>query len=443
MATDILTLLREIQGAGGSQGLGIVDERLAAARKLRDSHRGNSYMPKGRTGQVADIGGFVRDMVGRPKAEREVNDLERLQAEMVRDQTTRARGGLDRSIDQITGSTDQIDAFEGMPAQTLAGAPTTERLEARALRGALAGADPMHAQEALTKYGVAKAGGLQQARMEEERNRELAQYRTDTLSQQAAAQEEARAARAEQAALDRQSREDIARIAADARTGNGTPALRPGQRMSADGSRVENIPGTPDYIRNAGLHAKDSRTLDSLKLETENATSKISTILDPKYSNGFTKNFGGWNAYGTRMTPGDDVSFVRNELDSLKSDLKKAGLAMMRSGGSIGQMTVQEWPIVEQALAAINPQLGEAEAVTKLKEVAAHLQRIRDNALALYDEQWGQTQFHNPERSVVPPAAPVGGGPIQITSEEEYNALPSGTTYIAPNGKTKIKQGQR
>jgi len=34
----------------------------------------------------------------------------------------------------------------------------------------------------------------------------------------------------------------------------------------------------------------------------------------------------------------------------------------------------------------------------------------------------------------------AGGGPKQIKSEAEYNALPSGTVYVSPDGKTRTKK---
>jgi len=36
-------------------------------------------------------------------------------------------------------------------------------------------------------------------------------------------------------------------------------------------------------------------------------------------------------------------------------------------------------------------------------------------------------------------AAPAGGGPVKISSDEEYNALESGTEFIAPDGSTRKK----
>jgi hypothetical protein len=36
-------------------------------------------------------------------------------------------------------------------------------------------------------------------------------------------------------------------------------------------------------------------------------------------------------------------------------------------------------------------------------------------------------------------AAPTASGVVTITSDAEYEALPSGTTFISPDGKTRRK----
>jgi hypothetical protein len=40
----------------------------------------------------------------------------------------------------------------------------------------------------------------------------------------------------------------------------------------------------------------------------------------------------------------------------------------------------------------------------------------------------------------VAPAPAAPSAPVRIRNEADYNALPSGATYITPDGQTKIKQ---
>jgi hypothetical protein len=173
--------------------------------------------------------------------------------------------------------------------------------------------------------------------------------------------------------------------------------LKPGERMTEDG-RVEAIPGSSEYIRQSGLHAKDQKSILSLATKTNQALSKIDEILEPKNEGAFASNFGGYNAYVTRARPGNTQN-IKNKIESLKSDLKSAGLEIIRQGGSIGMMTQAEWPIVEAMIAKIDPMVGEQAARDEFEKIKAYLQAIQNNAKATYADQWGETQFYNAAES--------------------------------------------
>ena len=191
------------------------------------------------------------------------------------------------------------------------------------------------------------------------------------------------------------------------------PKLKPGERFKTDGSdEVEAIPGSDLFKKQSDAHAKDAGALDTVTTQTDNAARKIDIILDPKNKDAFDSMFGGYNAAAvTQFQPGATQD-IKKEIESLKSDLKKAGLDMLRSGGSVGQMTVQEWPIVESAIESISPMLGEEVARDKLAYVKAYLQRIRDNAAKVYEREWSGSQFAPgapPPPPGAAPAAPAGG----------------------------------
>ena len=177
----------------------------------------------------------------------------------------------------------------------------------------------------------------------------------------------------------------------DANVNAVRPKLSPGERFRQDGT-VEIIPGTSQFRKQKDKHASDKGALDAIDIKTQNAISKINSILSEDNKGAFESNFGGYNAYGTRLLPGNTQN-VRNDIESLKSDLKAAGLEIIRSGGSIGQMTQQEWPIVEQMIAKIDPKLSEEEARTELGKVRAFLENIAKNAKSKYEDEWGGSQF--------------------------------------------------
>lgn len=237
--------------------------------------------------------------------------------------------------------------------------------------------------------------------------------------------------------------------------GTGMPApnapppglkLKPGEVWNPTAQRVDAVRGSSLYQTQAGTHSKDYGALQGIETKTDNALAKIAKVLDPKNADAFNSNFGGYNAMLTQYLPG--AQDVRAEIESIKSDLKGAGLELMRSGGSIGQMTQQEWPIVQNMIATITPTLSEPEARQKLQEVAAYLERIRNNARTTYDKEWGDSQFKSEaaqreggatgDFSPTKPAAPTKG-PVKIASDADYNALPSGAEFIGPDGKKRRK----
>lgn len=176
-------------------------------------------------------------------------------------------------------------------------------------------------------------------------------------------------------------------------TGAGDiPKLKQGERWNAEKEVVEAVPGSDIYIKQSGLHSKDYNANQTAKLKFGNAIDKIKELLDPKNKDAFESNFGGYTAEVTKYTPGA-ANTMRNKIESIKSDLKSAGLELMRSGGSIGQMTEREWPIVERVIANITPQLDDETAKTELQRVITYLGGIKNNAQDVYDTEWGQSQY--------------------------------------------------
>lgn len=203
--------------------------------------------------------------------------------------------------------------------------------------------------------------------------------------------------------------------------GAGVPPtkLKPGEVYNPELDRIEAKPGSELYVKQSKEHAKDYKAANGTLTKMDDSIAKIDKILAPANRSAFEGNFGGYNAYGTRMLPGEN-SDMRKTIDSFKSDLKQAGLELMRQGGSIGQMTEREWPIVEQMIASIDPVLGEAEARNVFEQVKARFERIKAAAQDVYDTQWGQTQYHKGLGAGGRPPAPPAGGNM---SPEDKQAL--------------------
>lgn len=186
--------------------------------------------------------------------------------------------------------------------------------------------------------------------------------------------------------------------------GGGTPVpkLKPGERWNAEQQRVESVPGSSEYIKQSGQHAKDYAAQKTTEQKMDFAIDRVNELLDPNNKAMIERNFGGYNAYISQFLPGAGLQ-GKNKVEALKSTLKNAGLEMMRTGGSIGQMTEREWPIVERMIANINPSLSEDDAITELGKIGRFMKNIKDRAQETYQSEWGNTQFYKENKATEQP----------------------------------------
>ena len=175
------------------------------------------------------------------------------------------------------------------------------------------------------------------------------------------------------------------------------PTLQKGERWNAEEERVDAVPGTKIYIEQSQKHAKSKQAYDTTNLKVNQMNEKIDEILSPKNANAFEGNFGGYGAYGTRLMSGEN-SNLRKKIESFKSNMKGVGLELIRSGGSIGQMTEKEWPIVEQMLGSIDSVLTEEDARIEFGKIQARINNILDNAAGIYQDEWSNTQYYKPTK---------------------------------------------
>lgn len=173
---------------------------------------------------------------------------------------------------------------------------------------------------------------------------------------------------------------------------NGGLRLKPGEVMSRDGASVQMIPGSEGYQKQANAHAKDYAGLQALETKTQNAIDKIDEILKPENDDAFNSQFGGYNAYATRLIPGATQD-IGARIDSLKANMKTAGLELIRQGGSIGQMTEREWPIVQDQLDRLDPRMSEKAAREAFANIKNTFEKVRNAARETYAGEWGNSQF--------------------------------------------------
>jgi hypothetical protein len=171
--------------------------------------------------------------------------------------------------------------------------------------------------------------------------------------------------------------------------------LKPGERWNEEKQVIEAIPGSDIFKKQKEKFSDEYKGATSVVSQTENGLNKISEILDEANKNGFELNFGGYDAYASRFLSGD-ASDMRKKIDSFKSDMKAAGKQLLATGGSIGQITEREWPILEQMIASIDPVLSEDEARKTFQDIQNRFRRLIERTVDTYETQFSDSQFYKP-----------------------------------------------
>jgi hypothetical protein len=175
-------------------------------------------------------------------------------------------------------------------------------------------------------------------------------------------------------------------------------------------------PGNPDalippnsklFLEQTQKHEKDLKGVSGSIQKVDSAVKKIDQILDPKYANAFDNLFGGYSAYATQHFTGDTAT-IKAKFDSLKSDMKAVGLDIVRAKGGIGAMTVQEWPIVQDMIDKLDPTMPAPAARAAIEGIKSKFQNMVENDKKIYDQTWGQTQFHAKDYGYVPMGSKAG-----------------------------------
>ncbi len=183
-----------------------------------------------------------------------------------------------------------------------------------------------------------------------------------------------------------------------AKTGTEMPDARLLQKdqrwVKKDGEWVaEVITGTKTDQKLRGDFSKDQDTVKTVEDSVKSTKEKIDFILSPTNKNGFKSNFGGYNAkFGTQYFSGNAAA-VKQKIESLKSEMKAAGLAIMRSGGGVGQITEKEWKIMENMIDSIDPLMDEKDAEAVLKEVAVKMDQAESRAKSKFQSEWGGSKY--------------------------------------------------
>jgi hypothetical protein len=208
------------------------------------------------------------------------------------------------------------------------------------------------------------------------------------------------------------------RLNAEATSGVVRPKLKPGERWNAEAGTVEAIPGSSEYIKQQGAHKKDYSTVASVQEQRRLADEKIDFLLAPKNKKAFENLFGGYTEKYITSKYSGPTAAAKTELNSLRSNLKNAGLRLIQQGGKIGAITEREWPILEGMIAELDSTLEPEAATRKLEQIKAYLARMEANAADEYETTWGNTQYYKPHKPTTPAAsAPAAADDVMTQAD--------------------------
>ena len=171
--------------------------------------------------------------------------------------------------------------------------------------------------------------------------------------------------------------------------------LKPGEKWNAETGRIEAVPGSELYLKQRKAHSADFATVKGIETQRNLANTKIESLLDENNRDAFNKLFGGYNAYVSSQFSGKTAN-LKSQLDSLRSSLKTAGLQLIRqgSGGSVGQITEREWPILEGMIDTLTPTMEEGEARNRLLEIKTFMDSLATNATETYEMAHADSPFY-------------------------------------------------
>lgn len=215
--------------------------------------------------------------------------------------------------------------------------------------------------------------------------------------------------------------------------------LKPGERWNAEKGVIEAIEGSDLFKKQKATFTEDYKAANSTIDQTEEGLRKLESIIDPKRADAFGYNFGGYAEYAGQFLPGG-ASDMRKDIESFKSVMKNTGLSLIRMGGSIGQITEREWPIIEKLIASIDPVISEEKARETFEEIKARFQRLIERTRDGYETEYGDSQFYKPLK-----AAGVGsdsGSDLDTLRQQANDAIRNGADANAVRQRFRDMTGK-
>lgn len=173
-------------------------------------------------------------------------------------------------------------------------------------------------------------------------------------------------------------------------------------------------------------------------------------VDDLKKQPGLGKVVGGlYQAYTPDVSK--DALNARTDLDNLKVKISGVVLQNMRdmskTGGAVGQVTEREWPRLENMIANLEATQGKEQFLKNLDRVMDYTREVEGMLREAYEADVRVAQGASGYRQAPPGAAmpspqqaPGLSQPLpRVSSDADYDALPSGAVFLDPQGNKRRK----
>ena len=215
---------------------------------------------------------------------------------------------------------------------------------------------------------------------------------------------------------------------AEAEPGSGVPKAPVGYRVTATGD-LEAIPGGPaankpmtDLQKQA--YKKDFAA-DTYKIKSAvDTANELETLTDTLIGNpdkGVKAHPGlrGITGYAGVLPslPSSDAAKAEQKLDTFKGKIKALGRSIASQDGKLGNMAVQEWQFISDAVQAINPRAGNLDE--QMRDVVRQAKQLAKNMQGKFD----LTYEDAPPVVGAPAPKPVARGALSPAEEAELAQL--------------------
>jgi hypothetical protein len=217
-----------------------------------------------------------------------------------------------------------------------------------------------------------------------------------------------------------------------------------GYRLSADGTSLEPIPGGPTTVPLApkelqAREAKFPQATQALKTFDSTSDNLIKDLERLKNHSGLS------NITGVIAGRTPSLTVQGREAQALYDKIiARGGFQELQSlrqssptGGALGNVSNQEGQSLRQAFGALDRTQDASSIRNEITRLIENIGGAKDRVREAYDMTYDYKNT-TPRSNATAPATP-NAATVNIKSNAEYDALPSGTIFVDPNGQQRRK----